>query len=147
MSDSTPAYPSEEYIAGREHGRIAGLKQTRKVRARRVVAGTVLGGAFAALMISSPATTGRTGFAPLIALSIFGGFVVLGFLGLIKTMHSYRRDMRHLREDIIRSVVSPDDVEPEPGRLRKWWLRSDASGEHPWETAATDGANDFHRKF
>ena len=55
--------------------------------------------------------------------------------------------MANLRDDIIRSVTRPDDVEREPGRLRKWWLRGDSSGANPWELSVRDGANDYHRKY
>ncbi len=147
MSESAPSLPSEEYIAGREHGRVAGLKQTLKVRLRRIVAGAFGGGAVGGLLLASPATTGRTSISIPIALTIFSIFIALGCLGCVRAVHSYRRSMHHLRDDIIRSVVKPDDVEREPGRLRKWWLRGDSTGANPWERSVKDGANDWHRKF
>ena len=147
MSESAPTFPSEEYIAGRERGRVAGLKVTLKIRIRRIVVSCLAGGAFAGIMFASPATTGRTSFAPFVALSIFSLFVVLGGLGCLKALHMFRRSMRHPRDDIVRSVMKPDDATPEPGRLRKWWLRGDSYGGNPWEAAATDGANDGRRKY
>jgi hypothetical protein len=147
LSESTPTLPTEEYIAGRERGRVAGLKRTVKVRLRRILAGTVFGGAFTAIMLGSPATTGRTSFSVFVALTVFAVFVVLGCLASLKAAHSYRRSMRHLRDDIVRSVMQPDDTTPEPGRLRKWWMRADSSGDNPWEESAKDGANDWHRRF
>jgi hypothetical protein len=146
MSESVPTFPSEEYIAGRERGRMAGLKGILKVRIRRIVVGFSLGGAFAGIMLASPATTGRSSFAPSIALPIFSLFIVLGGLGCLKAVLSFRRSTRHLRDDIVRSVMKPDDATPEPGRLRKWWLRGDSYGGNPWEAAAMDGANDGRRK-
>jgi hypothetical protein len=147
MPESATSMPSEEYIAGRERGRAAGLKHTRKVRFRRIVAGAIFGGAFTGIMIASPATTGLTTFSFPTALTIFAIFVALGCLALWRAQYSYRRSMSRLRDDIIRSVVSPDDVEREPGRLRKWWLRADSSGDNPWELSVRDGANDWHRKY
>jgi hypothetical protein len=146
LSESAPSFPSEEYIAGREHGRVAGLQRTLKVRMRKIVAGAVLGGAFGAVMLASPATTGRQSFSLSIALAIFSVFIVLGGLGCLKVIHSYRRSMGHLRDDIVRSVMEPDDATPEPSRLRKWWLRGDSLGTNPWEEAAKDGANDWYSK-
>jgi hypothetical protein len=147
LSQGSPSFPSEEYIAGREHGRVAGLKRTLRVRLRRYAAGAILGGLFAAVMLSSPATTGRTSFYLPIAFVIFPAFIVLGILGCLRAVHSYRRSMSHLREDIVRSVMSPDDATPEPSRLRKWWMRSDSNGVNPWEQSAKDGANDYHRRY
>jgi hypothetical protein len=116
-----------------------------KVRVRRIVAGTLIGGAFAGVMLASPATTGRNSFYPPLALATIAVFVVLGGFGCVRAVHVYRRSMRHLRDDIVRSVMAPDDVTPEPGRVRKWWIRGDSNGANPWEEAAEDGANDFRR--
>ena len=147
MSDATPPFPTEEYIAGRVHGRTAGLKETLKVRLRRITGGALLGGAAAALIIASPATTGRSALSWPIALSIFSGFVILGGIGIVRAVLSFRRGMRHLRDDIIRSVMSPNNPTPRRVRFHRWWLRGEASGQQPWKKAATDGANEFHRKY
>jgi len=147
MSQNAPPFPSEEYIAGRERGRRAGLKGMLKVRLRRITAGAVIGGAFTAIVLASPATTGRSSFSVGIALPIFAAFMVLGGLGCAKSVISYRRRMNHLRDDIVRSVMMPDDVTPEPGRLRKWWLRGDSKGENPWEQTVKADANDWRGKY
>jgi hypothetical protein len=147
LSESTSSFPSEEYITGRERGRIAGLKGVLKVRLRRILAGAILGGAFAAMMIASPATTGKRSFSLPIALSVFAIFTALGCLGSLKAGHSYRRSMRHLRDDIVRSVMAPDDTAHEPGRLQKWWMRGNATGDNPWERSAADRGNNPNRKY
>ena len=147
LSQSTPPLPTEEYIAGRERGRIAGLKGTLKVRLRRILAGATLGGGFTAVMLASPATTGQRSFSPLVALSVLACFMALGALGCLKAVHSYRRSMRHLRGDIVRSVMEPDDTTKEPGRLTKWWMRGEATTDNPWERSASDLGNNPNRKF
>ena len=147
LSECTSSFPTEEYIAGRERGRIAGLKGVLKVRLRRILAGTILGGAFAAIMIASPATTGKRSFSLPVALSVFACFIVLGCLASLKAAHSYRRSMRHLRDDIVRSVMAPDDTAHEPGRLQKWWMRGDATSENPWERSVADRGNSPNRKY
>jgi hypothetical protein len=140
MSSEPSSLPSEEYIAGRERGRSAGLKSELTVRTRRIAVGAVGGGVFVALMLASPATTGLKSFSPTVALITFFAFVLLGGLAYAKAVHSYRRRMRHLRDDIVRSVMTPDDTTPEPGRLGKWWLRGSSSGTNPWEKAVEGDA-------
>jgi MFS family permease len=147
LSESTPSFPTEEYIAGRERGRIAGLKGILKVRVKRISAGAILGGVFAATMIASPATTGHRSFSYLIALSIFACFLALGCFGVWTAVLSYRRSMHHLRDDIVRSVMAPDDAAQEPGRLQKWWMRGEASSDNPWERSAADRGNNPNRKY
>jgi hypothetical protein len=147
LSESTPSFPTEEYIAGRERGRIAGLKGVLKVRVKRISAGAMLGGVFAAVMIASPATTGHRSFSLPIASSVFACFIALGCLGILKAVLSYRRNMRHLREDIVNSVVGPAGTGRDPGRLQKWWLRGEATNENPWERSAGDRGNNPNRKY
>jgi hypothetical protein len=140
VTENAPTYPTEEYIAGRERGRSAGLKRRLKVRFTKIAGFTFFGGGFASIMIASPASTGKTSFSPPIAALILGGFIVVGILAGLRALHLYHRGIGSLRDDIVRSVVAPDDSAPQPGRFEKWWIRSDASGAKSWEEPAKTGS-------
>jgi uncharacterized membrane protein (DUF485 family) len=133
VDEGGTAFPTEEYIAGRERGRTAGLKRALKVRLTSTVALVFIGGGFASVMLASPASTGRTSFSIPIALLVFSGFVVVGIIITFRARHSYRRQMKNLRADIIRSVVTPDDATPQPGRFRRWWIGSYVSNSTAWD--------------
>jgi hypothetical protein len=136
VTDRAPTFPTEEYIAGRERGRTAGLKRTRKSRLIAIAAFVFLGGPFVCDVFASPAATGRHSFSFSIALPIFFAFVILGVLACLKAMYSYRRSIANLRDDIVRSVMTPDEATPQPGRFGKWWLKGDASGAPAWDRPA-----------
>ena len=133
VSESTPGYPSEDYIAGRVRGRTAGLQRAFKVRLTSTLALVFIGGGIASVLLASPASTGQTSFSVPVALLILSGFVVVGVIITLRARHSYRRSMNNLRDDIIRSVVAPDDATEQPSRFRKWWIGSYVSNSTAWD--------------
>ena len=133
MSESEPTYPTEEYIAGRERGRTAGLKRKLKARLIKIAVVTLLGGGYCALTFSSTVVTGYKHGSPRLFVAVLLAFVVLGCITGVWAARSYRQSLSHLREDIVRSVMSPDDAAPQPGRLRKWWIHGVASSAPAWD--------------
>jgi|GEM_PF-3177962 len=141
MDDSAPAYPTEEYIAGRERGRTAGLKRSLKIRLLRIALFVSFGGSLVGLTFSSTSVTGYSHGSARIFFSILSVFVVLGCLGCIAVVRSYRRSLNHLRDDIVRSVMTPDEATPQPGRFRKWWIKGEASSAPAWDQPPRDAWN------